>query len=256
MKEGIKTHKKIIQKTSVKNRDLTAELEEINKKLIQSRQKRNELKRTIERQEKIITEKQLELNKIINEKEALREQIKSRLAAYYRMGNVGVLNVLFSNATLGDFLTFNEYFHNVTIHDQELIGSYREKIIKATITHNSLKQEKEQLLSNEKQIIHQEAKLLATRKSRKSLLKEIRTEKTLYLMALKEIEGAADQLTQTIEQLKKEVEEKQAKEEEESTKLTELTKPGIKSVKRSKKKGKRKKRSSPSKRNPSGKISF
>lgn len=258
MKEGIKTHKKIIQKTNTKNRDLITELDEINIQLKYFQQTRNELNHTIEKQGKIITEKQLELEKIIHEKEVLREQIKSRLAAYYRMGDVGVLNVLFSNATLGDFLTFNEYFHNVTIHDQELISNYREKIIKASITHKTLKKKKEQLLVAEKQTIQQEGKLLETRKSRRKLLNEIRTEKTLYLMALKEIEGAADQLTVTIKQLKKDAEEKRAQEEKEenerkSSKITELTKPGKKAVKKA---DKRPKRFIPKKRKPAGKNSF
>lgn len=264
MKQGIKTHKKIIQKTDAENRSLLTELEKINMQLKGFRQKHNELTNTIVKQEKVITEKQHELEKIISEKGALREQIKSRLAAYYRMGDVGVLNILFSNATLGDFLTFNEYFHNVTLHDQELIGAYREKIIKTTLTHNTLKQEKEQLLSMEKQIIQQEANLLETRKSREQLVNEIRTEKTLYLMALKEIEGAADQLTVTIEQLKKEAEETREKEERkkreeaerESAKITELTKAGKKAVKKAETVDDRPKKSLPKKRKPTGKESF
>ena len=258
MKQGIKTHKKIIQKTTAKNRDLITELEEINMQLKGFQKKRNELSNTIGTQEKTITEKQHELENIITEKEELREQIKSRLAAYYRMGDVGVLNVIFSNATLGDFLTFNEYFHNVTLHDQKLIVEYREKIIKTTITHNTLKREKKQLLSTEKQIVQQEANLLETRNSRRKLLSEIRTEKTLYLMALKEIEGAADQLTVTIEQLKKEAEDRREKEEDEreSAEIVELTKTGKKAVKKAKKSGKRPKPSIPKKRKPTDKKSF
>ena len=71
MKEGIKTHKKIIQKTTTKNRDLIAELDEINTQLKGFRQTRNELNHTIVKQGKIITEKQLELEKIIREKEII-----------------------------------------------------------------------------------------------------------------------------------------------------------------------------------------
>lgn len=243
MKQGIKTHKEIIQRTAAKKRSLLTDLENINRQLKKYRFTQDEIRHTIELQEKLIKKNRENLNKIISDKELLEEEVKERLAAYYQMGEIGVLNVIFSNVSLADYLNFNEYFHSVINHDQNLLSRYRNKIIELSETRTKMKQDKESLLAAERKIIEQEGNLLQTKNNRKKLLNDIRTEKTLYLMALKEIEEAADDLTSTIEQLKKEAEQKRVDEEKrnikEEAEVIELAKSGKKLVKQAGKNNKK-----------------
>lgn len=212
MKQGIKAHKVIIQQTSTKKRNLLAQLEDINRRLKEQHDTIQELNKTIKGQEKLILQKENDIEKIQGEKEALRGHMLQRLSAYYRMGEIGMLNVMFSNANLGDFLNFNEYFHYIVRHDQQVIVDYRDKIVELSDARARLSEGRERLLASITQVKEQEGLLLSTKRDRNKLLTEVQNEKALYLQALVEIEDAANQLTATIENLKKEAQqEKEAK---------------------------------------------
>lgn len=207
LKKGIEGHKSRVRTTREKEISLLTELENVERRLQNERNKLIELKQNLIDQEKHIQQKQQEKNQVLKEKEATKGHVEKRLNAYYRMGPIGVINVIFSTATLPDLLNFREYFQHLLQYDQQVIENYRSKITNLTQAQNALQQEKNRLVSMIREIKNQEKRLVATRKDKVALLARVNTEKKLYQRALKEIEEAAEQLTSTLEKLKKQTTE-------------------------------------------------
>ena len=81
---------------------------------------------TIEVSEEAIRAKEAEVAVAQQEKARSQRPTEQRLAAYYRMGDIGVLNLLFSASSLPELLKFKEYFHRILQHDREIIAQYRQ----------------------------------------------------------------------------------------------------------------------------------
>lgn len=202
LKKGIEGHKSRVRATREKEISLLTELENIEHRLQNERNKLVELKQNLISQEKLIQQKHQEKDQVLKEKEATKGHVEKRLNAYYRMGPIGVINVIFSTATLPDLLNFKEYFQHLIQYDQQVIENYRLKINDLTQAQKALQQEKSRLVAMISEIKNQEERLVTTRKDKVALLDRVNTEKKLYQRALKEIEEAAKQLTSTLEKLK------------------------------------------------------
>lgn len=226
LKKGIAGQKSRVRITREKEISLLTELENIERRLLNDRNKLVELKQNLIDQEKLIQQKQLEKDQVLKEKEATKSHVEKRLNAYYRMGPIGVINVIFSTATLPDLLNFREYFQHLLQYDQQVIENYRAKINNLIQAQMTLHKEKKRLVSVISDIKNQEKLLVATRKDRVALLDRVNTEKKLYQRALQEIEEAAEQLTGTLEKLKKQ-----------TTKSKKITKKRLQSPKKRRPKG-------------------
>ena len=201
LEEGIEEHKKRVRKSRTEEINLLSELEKIDSRLAKGRTRLTELKKELATQEKLIRKKIAELETVTEEKLQARKHIKRRLAAYYRMGEIGVLNATFSATGLPELLDFKEYFHHLVQYDQQVITDYKHKIDKITETKNALQREKDRMMQVIVQVKSQEEELTEIRKQRLTLLKRVNTEKRLYQRALEEIEQAAGRLNETIERL-------------------------------------------------------
>ncbi|MFA6500141.1 MAG: peptidoglycan DD-metalloendopeptidase family protein, partial [Desulfurivibrionaceae bacterium] len=111
---------------------------------------------------------------------------------------------------------------------QDVIGQYREKVETLEKTQISLHQEKQALVETIAKVKGQEEELASTREERMRLLQKVKTEKKLYQMALTELEGAADRLTNTLEQLKTEAakaRQKETRQKEPRSATTQKSRP-------------------------------
>ncbi|HSR37087.1 MAG TPA: peptidoglycan DD-metalloendopeptidase family protein, partial [Desulfurivibrionaceae bacterium] len=166
-----------------------------------------EMQADLARHEKLIAEKQVELETARSAKEGSRTHIQQRLAAFYRMGPMGAMNVLFARESLPDLLNFDEYFRSLIRYDREAVREYREKIVQLAEAQRGLEEGKKNLLDTIAGVKEQEQQLAETRAQRAALLKRVKTEKQLYQRALEEIEEAAQHLNVTMEKLKREATE-------------------------------------------------
>ncbi|MBU0729258.1 MAG: peptidoglycan DD-metalloendopeptidase family protein [Proteobacteria bacterium] len=203
LNKGIQDHKSRIRDSRSEEINFLTELERLDANLKEEREKLAKYKKELDEQEKLIKIKQEELVEILTEKETIQTHVEKRLTAYYQLGSIGVMNVVFSSAKLPDLLTFNEYFRHLMLYDQEVIASYREKIKSLSETRDTLQEGIKQLMAVIKQIKQQEMQLAETRQERMVLLTRINTEKKLYQQALLEMEEASVNLTSTIDNLKK-----------------------------------------------------
>ena len=82
----------------------------------------------MQKQQTLINKEEIALSKIRGEKGIVEEHLKKRIAAYYTMGDIGLLNVTFSTQTLPELLTFHDAFDVLIKYDQDVIKVYRETI--------------------------------------------------------------------------------------------------------------------------------
>jgi len=173
------------------------------------------LKQKMEIQEQLTKRKKLEMEKILEQKNTLQKYTENRLAAYYRTGDIGIVNVIFSSSSLPELLSFKESYHLMLLNDQQVIHSYKEKINELKISQAAHEEEKRKLTESianveEQQIIHADTKV-----ERQFLLKRVVTEKKLYQQAIGEMKTAADSLTDTLKNIEKQrAEAKQKKEKQ------------------------------------------
>ncbi len=203
IEEGIKGHQQKLHRSEDEEKTLLTDLEGIESNLQQQRSKLGGLQTDLNHHEDTIHSLQEEMGKVNAAKEKLRGHLQKRLGAFYRMGSIGYMNVIFSTSSMPDLLNFQEYFRLLLHHDHVMIGQFREKIVDLTKRRANLQQEKSELLGVIVEIKDQEQQLADTRQKRATLLSRVRTEKQLYERALREMEDAAGKLSSTMAQLEK-----------------------------------------------------
>ena len=198
----IEEHKKLVRYSREKETNLFEQLEIIDQAIKDGKDKLTELNKKTALQGNLIKEKADELAKKNEEKEAVQVHVEKRLAAFYRMGDIGLINVTFSAGNLPDLLSFNEYFKALIKYDQKIIDNYLVKIETLMEIKEILEIEKDELLIGIQEVKKQESHLESVRKERLSLLAKVNTEKKLYRQAIAEMEKASTNLTEKLADLR------------------------------------------------------
>lgn len=202
VQEEIEEHKELVLLSRVKETNLFDQLEVIDQAIKEGKIKLNALKEKTALQEELIKSKSDELTQKNLEKDVVKDHVEKRLAAFYRMGDVGLMNVTFSAGSLPDLLNFNTYFKALIKYDQQVIIDYRLTIDNLLNIKNILEEEKTELLENIVTVKKQEKHLETARKERIALLDKVNTEKKLYRRAIEEMEEASTKLTETLADLR------------------------------------------------------
>ena len=202
VQQEIEEHKELVRHSKVKETSLFDQLEEIDQSIKDGKIKLAKFKDKIALQEKLIKQKGDELAQKNLEKDAVKEHVKKRLSAFYRMGDIGVMNATFSAGNLPELLNFDEYFKALVKYDRKEISNYRLKIETLTDIKNILEEEQLELQKVISIIKQQENNLKTVRKERVRLLARVNTEKKLYRRAIEEMEAASTTLTETLADLR------------------------------------------------------
>jgi len=202
LQENIIEHKLKILDSKQKERSVLDELEKIDRNLGAQRKTLASINTQYEKQENLLQEKEVDLEQLTSEKEALGPHVMKRLAAYYRTGPLGFINVLFSAESLPELLGMQEYFHLLIQYDQEAIKSLRAKISRLKEAKKEHSREKDRLLAMREQVTEEKEQLAMTQEGKKSLLHRVKTEKKLYEQAAGEIEKAAQDLAETLRKIR------------------------------------------------------
>jgi septal ring factor EnvC (AmiA/AmiB activator) len=201
LQEGIIDHKIKILGSKKKERSLLSELEQIEHDLREQKKKLASLQENTEKQELLLVDRQKYLSGVIKEKRAHQIHVKNRLAAYYRMGSVGLMNVVFSAESLPELMDFQEYFNLMLEYDQSIITKYLVQIEELNRAREALAREKLRLMTLTKEVTEKENQLSRLHKEKNLLLKRVNTEKHLYEQAVTEIEEAAADLAATLSRI-------------------------------------------------------
>ncbi|MBI5559350.1 MAG: peptidoglycan DD-metalloendopeptidase family protein [Deltaproteobacteria bacterium] len=201
VESGLRTHESKVAVSREKEINLVDELEKIDRQLLAENEKLAALQGEMNRQNEMTLAKQKEMEKILVEKETLRHHMEKRLAAYYRMGETGILNTTFSAASLTDLVNLRENFHFMIQYDHQVITDFKNKMVELESAQKVHAQEKSRLEQAARDVMAQQETLAGTQAERQTLLDRVKTEKLLYQQAIKELEAAGEELAATLAKL-------------------------------------------------------
>ncbi len=202
LQQGILNKEEQISETISKEQNILSELEILDKKIIQQQDKLSELKLKMGKQQTLINKEETALSKIRAEKNIVEDHLKKRIAAYYTMGDIGLLNVTFSTQTLPELLTFHDAFDVLIKYDQDVIKVYKETIREIERAKSALDLEKSVLQEFINQTVAETEILEKTKEDKHILLTQVRTQTKLHKQAMDEMQQASDSLTNAIVAIK------------------------------------------------------
>jgi septal ring factor EnvC (AmiA/AmiB activator) len=202
LQHGIIQQETKIVETQNKERNILAELETLDTKLVSQQEKLEALEKKMSTQQTMIGREENALNKIRSDKLIVETHLQKRITAYYTMGDIGLLNVTFSTKTLPELLTFHDAFDVLIKYDQEVIKVYKETIEKLVRVTAALDLEKSVLEDFFNQIVQEKEILKKTKSEKEALLTHVRTQEELHKQAIVEMHLASEVLAESIVSMK------------------------------------------------------
>ena len=203
LQQGIATQQEQYLEAADQEKSLLQELEELDRRLAEQVDRLKTLEDRLSSQQALITVKEAELSAVRAEKDKVQLHLVKRISAYYRMGNIGLLNVIFSARTLPELLRFQDAFQTLIEYDQNVVAAYRKSIAELERVTRSLVLEKSVLSNFIAQSATEKDNIDATKEKKEQLLQHIRTQSKLHRQAITEMEHAATDLTASLLALKK-----------------------------------------------------
>jgi len=202
LQQGILNREDQIVETATQEQNILVELEILDKKVAQQQEKLTELENKMQKQQTLINKEENALSTSREEKSAVEDHLKKRIAAYYTMGDIGLLNVTFSTQTLPELLTFHDAFDILIKYDQDVIRVYGETIKELERARSALDLEKSVLQEFINEAVAEKEILENAKADKHILLTQVRTQTKLHKQAIEEMQRASDDLTKSIVALK------------------------------------------------------
>lgn len=200
VEKQIESHHQKIEESHIKALNLEQEMHRIDSQIAKAQENILDLKEKSNIKEAEIQNKEIEISRIVTEKNARAAHIKARLAGFYKSGEVGVINALFSATDLGDLLNLQEYVQALFQYDKQVSEEFRAQIALLAQAREELAQARADLQALISQAEEGEKALLDSRQERDLLLAQVRTELELNRQATQALQEVATKLTTAIEQ--------------------------------------------------------
>jgi septal ring factor EnvC (AmiA/AmiB activator) len=202
LSQGIKLHEEKIRRTEEKEISVLDELAALDKKLIDQKDRIDQLQKRLQDQTRLLAEKDAELAEAIASRNRVLAHLQKRLRSFYQMGKIGVLNVTFSNRSLPELMLFTDAFERLISYDQAVIESYRQTVEQLKLARHAQELEQSVLQQFINQAEQEKKNLADLYADKEKLLSRLKMEKGLYEQALKEMRKAEEELGQTLARIK------------------------------------------------------
>jgi len=206
LQEGLRAKQEQAVETVASERNVLMELEVLDTRLLTILTKLHDLEREMLAQQQQIAEMEAEIAAIQGKKERAQSHLQKRIAAYYKTGKIGMINVAFSADTLPKLLGIQDAFESLIRYDQSLLHQYRRTLAELEGKRKALILEKDLLASLIAQANQEKTDFEAVRQEKNELLAQVRTQSQLHQQAAKEIEQAAKDLESQLTSMKQKVE--------------------------------------------------
>ncbi len=183
-----------VKESGIQSFNLEQELKKIDLRLRLEGRKLRNIQQKLNRQEDYLRAKEQETKLIVKQKEAVKEHVKRRLTAFFKMGGVTLINAVFAAHSLSEAINTREEFRFMLRHDRKIIGRYRTKISLLREALNNITISKNKILKTIDEEKAQEQQLIDSRIKRQKLLNRVRLQKDLYEQALQEMAAGAASL--------------------------------------------------------------
>lgn len=197
----IREKQRLLKKTRRVESQVSGELSQIEKNLQAKEANLSALNRNLREVEGGLAKTGVQMETVRAEAERKRGQIRSRLVALYKSGELSGTRVYFSAGSLPQMVEDLRYMRSVLENDRKLFAAYSAKL-------DELRQLKERLEkdANRKEHIRadieQKKKEIESEKQKKAAyLHNVREDKKNYLASLRELEANARRLQSMVERL-------------------------------------------------------
>ena len=205
LKEGIKEQEEQIRETKKVELTLLTELQDIDTRLTEQKLKIETLEARMSTQQEMVFEKKAAMDEATSLMQGVQSHLASRMQAFYKLGDFGLIHISFSDQTLPELLSFQDSFLALIKYDHSLMEMYRTTISELDQAIDSLKLQEtifEELLTEN---FEEQEKLDELKQKKELLLNRIRTQAKLHEKAAAEMEAAAEELTASLQGLKEQV---------------------------------------------------
>jgi len=197
----IREKQKLLKQTKKAETQVSSELDQIAKNLKEKESSLANLSSELKSVESGLVSTQKQIQLVVTEVESKKQQIAKRVASLYKAGEMGNLRIFFSSESVPEVLENRRYMQSVLEHDRKLFLEYQGRLqalhnLKGNLEKEVVKKEK---LSEKIKIKKNE---IEDEKSKKSAhLSQIREEKKVYQVSLKELQANARRLHSMVERL-------------------------------------------------------
>ncbi|PLX49629.1 MAG: hypothetical protein C0613_07025 [Desulfobulbaceae bacterium] len=206
IKKGLQSQQENFEQTRRQEEQLLTELAQIDERIVEESRRLVTIYQQLQVEKKKTQEALAAFEEVREDKKRLAEQTKKRLAAYYRMGDIGILNITFSSATLPELVTFHEYYRSMLRHDLDLFERFQASLIRLEVARDSHEKQQVSLEKAMSQAKEQQQILAASKEQRRELLVKLQAEKDLYKQAAATLEQSAAALISELEELERQAE--------------------------------------------------
>jgi septal ring factor EnvC (AmiA/AmiB activator) len=203
--EKIEEGKEALERVSRREKAVIASLDDIDRRLNQTRQRAADLSRELAGLEEKIEASRAEAERLRKEIAGLEARAAGRLAAYYKLHWLGTVHLLASADSLADMIHRKAALERIIAADEKLWSNWtiRRRQLNQTLTE--LASRRQEKISVEASLAGQIAQMKGKKKRRFRLLEEIRKDKSLRLASIASLKDSAEELEETLEDLRNQV---------------------------------------------------
>jgi len=181
---------------------LAADLERLERSLEQVRALAQRSDRELTELDGRLSDRQAELGHLRRQQSGTEQQLKKRLVALYKVGQVGIARALLSTAgTPVELAEKYAFLARIVRHDRQLMTDYRHQAAAAELALNDLQQLRERQAAVVAQRRAEQEALNSAGQAKKQLLAGLRTDEAKLAAAVDELRAKASRLAELVKKL-------------------------------------------------------
>ena len=197
----IREKRLLLKKTRKVETEVNVELKKIGKELQGKEASLAVLQRDLKGAESSLTRTQHEIEAVREDTERKKQQIKQRLSALYKAGEIGGVRVYFSSESFPQMMENMQYMKAVLTNDRKLFGEYNSRIERLKLLRSSLEGDVERKEKFKVNIEAKKREIEEVKEGKAAYLRKLGEDKKTYLASLKELQANARRLQIMVERL-------------------------------------------------------
>ena len=201
IKQEIREKKTLLKKNMRIEKKVSGELEKIDKNLKEKETSLKLLSQDLVKVERNLEKTGREIDKATAEAEKKKQQIRMRLNALYKAGELGSARMFFASESFPQMLENQRYMQGVLQGDRRLFSDYSERVAQLRDLKDTLERDMDRKENIRTNIAEKKQEIEAEKEKKASYLAKVRATSKSQKAALRELEANARRLQNMIERL-------------------------------------------------------
>ncbi|MGD0843275.1 MAG: peptidoglycan DD-metalloendopeptidase family protein [Geobacteraceae bacterium] len=197
----IREKRLLLKKTRKVETEVNVELKIIGKELQGKEASLAVLQHDLKGAESSLKRTQYEIEAVREDTERKKQQIRQRLSALYKAGEIGGVRVYFSSESFPQMMENMHYMKAVLTNDRNLFAEYNSRIERLKLLRSSLEGDVERKEKFKVNIEAKKREIEEVKEGKAAYLRKLGEDKKTYLTSLKELQANARRLQIMVERL-------------------------------------------------------